>query len=81
MPPGTSGPAKPPPSPPAQIQSSLSASWALYVAVAVCLMALAIAIKYRKTLATKCSKQERADDSIYEQQPKPANGVENPTAQ
>ena len=44
-----------------------AASWPLYVAIAVCLMAVAIAFKYRKTLASKCSKQERGDDSLQEQ--------------
>ena len=45
----------------------------------------AFAIIKRKTLAAKCSKQERADDdSIYEEQATPAKSVENvenPTAQ
>ena len=41
-----------------------AASWPLYVvAIAVC----CCAIKYRKILAAKCSKQERGDSSIHEQ--------------
>ena len=58
------------------------ASWSLYVAIALCLMAFAIAIIKRKTLAanrcfglwSRCSR----DESIDEEQP--AKSVENPTA-
>ena len=59
-----------------------AANWPLYVAIALCLMALAIAIIKRKTLAanrcfglwSRCS----TDDSIDEEQA--TKSVENPTA-